>query len=636
MLWVIIGLFILAIFVDFGAGMRSGAAPTSSAAKVGGDTVTREDFDRSYRMLGQRVKQMYGEQATDELLKQMQLPLQALNRAVDQTVLLAEARRIGFKASDDEVRDLILQTFKDEQGRFVGEAEYARILQRNQYSVPAFEDEVRREILIRKLDESLAASIHVSDQEIEKSYRGQVERAKIRYLELPRNRYLQGAQVPQGELAAYYQAHRQEYKLPERRTVAYLLVEPVKLRDLVKADDAEVKSYYDKHPGELAQQEQVRARQILLLVNDKRNEAEAQGQLEAVKQRIERGEDFAALARQLSDDTGSKPNGGDMGYFARGRNIKEFEDAAFAAQPHKLVGPVKSPIGYHLLEVTDRRPGGTRPLAEVAEQIRMQLVAEKTRQMAETKARDLAKVVTGQKPRDAAAFSALAKGTVGATAGDSGKFGQQDPVPGIGISQPFSAAAFALKSKGDVSEPVQVSRGWAILYLEQIDPPHVAELAEVEPRLRLAVAAQKQQQMAMDKLSEARKELAQGKTLDQVAAELGVKAQETPEFGGQGQIPGIGYSPQIATAALALPAGQIGGPLAYSQGALLFQVTDRKSWDPGKFAAEREQTRATLQQERLNHLKHALLEQRKRELGVTYNQKLLDSFGVNDKPAPQG
>ncbi len=243
-------------------------------------------------------------------------------------------------------------------------------------------------------------------------------------------------------------------------------------------------------------------------------------------------------------------------------------------------------------------------------------------------------MVAGDKPKDAAAFSALGKGMPGVTAGESGKFGQQDPVPGIGISQPFSAAAFALKSKGDVSEPTEVSRGWALLYVEQIDAPHLAELSEVEPRLRLTMAVQKQQQAAMDRLVEARKELAQGKTLDQVAAELGIKVQETPEFGGQGQIPGLGYSPQTASAALALEVGQIGGPLPSSQGALLFQVTERKPWDPAKVAEARGQTRTTLQQQRVGHLESALIEQRKRELGVAWSPWLLDQ--LKEKSTPLG
>src|SRR5262249_2003372 len=153
----------------------------------------------------------------------------------------------------------------------------------------------------------------------EKTYREQNERAKIRYLELPRARFAQGqgatgAELPQAEIAAYFKAHRQEYKLPERRAVAYLPGQPGQLGDGVKIDDGELKSFYDQHASEFAQQEQVRARQILLLVNDKRSDAEAARQLEDLKRRIEKGEDFAALARQLSEDAGSKPNGGDMGY----------------------------------------------------------------------------------------------------------------------------------------------------------------------------------------------------------------------------------------------------------------------------------------------------------------------------------
>ena len=111
--------------------------------------------------------------------------------------------------------------------------------------------------------------------------------------------------------------------------------------------------------------------------------------------------------------------------------------------------------------------------------------------------------------------------------------------------------------------------------------------------------AQKPQQIAMQKLQEARRQLATGKTLDQVAAELGVGVKETPEFGGQGTIPGIGYNPELAQAAMALPAGQVGGPMADAQGALLFQVTERKGWDPKQYAANREQTRSTLLQQKL-------------------------------------
>ncbi|HEX9943743.1 MAG TPA: peptidyl-prolyl cis-trans isomerase, partial [Thermoanaerobaculia bacterium] len=307
--------------------------------------------------------------------------------------------------------------------------------------------------------------------------------------------------------------------------------------------------------------------------------------------------------------------------------VKEFEDAAFGAQPGKLVGPVKSSFGYHLLEVTDKRPGGQRPFEEVKEQIRARLRAEKAQPLAESKAKDLAGRLAKDKPAGADALRALAQQNPGATFAETGRISAQDPVPGFGPGTAFSTTAFSLK-KGEVSPAVQVPQGWAILYVKDVYPPRAPALAEVEPRVRAALVQQKLQQLAMDRLQEARRQVAQGKTLDQVAVELGVKVQETAEFGGQGAIPGIGYNPELTRAALSLQTGQVGGPVADAQGALLFQVTDRKGWDPKQYASNREQTRSNLLQEKLSRLQAALIEQRRRELKVEYDRQLLEQFDM--------
>ena len=633
-LWIIIGLFVLAIFLDFGSVMRQGNSPNAEAARVGGESVSREDFERQYRMLEERVKQMYGDQATPQLIKQLQLPFQALNAAVDQRILLAEARRSGFQAPDDEVREMILQFMKDEQGHFIGDTRYAEVLARNGYTPQTFEDEVRREILLNKLDEALRSSLWVSDAEVERTYRDQVERAKVRYIEVPRSQFPQAAQVPASEINAYFQAHRQDYKLPERRQAAFLLVEPGQLRDAVKIDDSDLQAYYEQHKAEFTQQAQLRARQILLLVNDKRTDAQAQAAAEVIKQRLDKGEDFATLARQVSEDQSSKPNGGDMGYITQGHNIKEFEDAAFAAPTGKVVGPVKSPLGYHLIEVTERKPGGTRPFADVREIVRAEVSIAKTRDLGETRAKELAQQIARDKPKDAAAFTAFGKGQKGVTSGDTGKMARTDPAQGIGMAPALNTAVFALK-KGEATDAIQVGRGWAIAYLEDIDAPHLAELNEIEPKVRLALGVQKQQQLAMDRLTQARKDLDAGKTFEQVAAQLGTTTRETPEFGGQGQVPGLGNSPQLVKAAFALEQGKYGGPVPDGNGAVLFQVTEHQGWDPAKFAAAREQTRNQLQGQRLERLKRSLIEQRRRELGVTFNQQLMQANGIPVN-TPQG
>ena len=626
-LWVIIALFVLFIFADFGAGLGGTRDTVSWYAKVGGATISRADYQHAYQMVEGQFRRQFADQYTPDLAKRLQVPLRALDKAVTDTILLREAERIGLKASDAEVRDAVLEEFHDDQGRFVGQEQYAQALQRSGYTVSSFEEELRHQILKQKLASALRADLYVSDAELEKTYREQVERAKIRYVEVPRSRFGDVA-VPPSEVAAYFQQHRQEYRLPEQREGAYLLVEASRLLDQVKIPDADLQAYYDAHRDEWKQDEQVSASHILLQVNDKRTDAQARDQMEAIKKRIDNGEDFGAVARQVSEDPASKANGGDLGYFARGRMVTEFSDAAFSATPGRLVGPIKSPFGYHLLKVTGRRPAGIQPFAEVREQIRGRLAFEKARQMAEAKAKELARRLAAEKPKSAEAVQALAKDNPGVTFTATGKFSQQEPVPGLGMVQTFNSAVFAAKA-GDVTGALEIPRGWAVAYVQAVYPAHLAELSEVEQKVRQALVARKQQEKAVEVLNQARQEIQRGKSLDQVAAELAVAVKDTPEFSGSGPIPGLGPSPQLIKLALSLPPGQVGGPVADSRGAVLFLVTDRKSWEPAKFAAAKEQTRQTIQQQKLETILGALLERRKRELGVDYNRKLLESLGVS-------
>jgi peptidyl-prolyl cis-trans isomerase D len=628
-LWVIIGLFVLFVFVDFGTGVRNRGTVTW-AAKVGSDTVSQAEFQRSYQVMESRLRQMYGDQYTPEVAKQMQVPLQALNQAVSDKILLREARRIGLRVSDGEVREEILAmpVFKDDQGRFIGEQQYGQILQQNRFNVASFEESVRQDLLKRKLAAALAADLYISEPEIERSYRDQVERAKIRYIEVPRTRFADIA-VPPADVAAYFQQHRQDYRLPEQREAEYLLVEPSRLVSTVQIPDSELREYYGSHQDEFKQDEQVRASHILLLVNDKRTDAQARQQLEDIKRRVEKGEDFGALARQVSEDPGSKANGGDLGFFGHGRMVKEFEQAAFSAPVNQLVGPIKTPFGYHLLKVTGHRGAGVEPFEEVRGQILSRLSFDRARTLVENKVKDLAARLAAAKPKSAAAVEALAKDDPTVTASATGLISQQAPVKGLGLARELNTAIFAAK-QGDVTKAVEVPRGWAVAWVAVIHPAHLAELPEVEARVREQLIIRKQQDKLIELLTQAK-----AKPFDQVATELGIPAKESQEFGASGNIPGLGAIPQLTKLAMTLQVGQVGGPVADSRGAVLFQVTERKAWDPAKFAAARDQTLQNLQQQRMQSLLAALLERRRRELGVDYNRQLLEQMGVSLEGAQQ-
>jgi peptidyl-prolyl cis-trans isomerase D len=391
-------------------------------------------------------------------------------------------------------------------------------------------------------------------------------------------------------------------------------------------EKADLEGYYNSHLDEFKQEEQVHARHILLKVDDKRTDEAARSALEGARKRVEAGEDFAKIAGELSDDPGSKTRGGDLGFFGRGRMIKEFEEAAFGAPAGSLVGPIKTSFGYHLIQVLEKRPAGQRPFAEAEPQVRARLAAERAEAQAQAKANELAAKIAAEKLTSEAQLKALADNDTVMFI-TTPPFGVDEVVAGIGRGTPFSSAAFALET-GKTSTPIKIARGFAILQLVSESPARMPTLAEVESKVRPAALRAKAGELALARLNQARGALASGKTLADVAKELGVEVKESGEFGREGTIEGLGDARPVIAAALAGKVGDVGTPLLTDQGAVLFEITARKGFDAAAFAAERLQTRQTLERNEVNRLLGSIIEQRKREAKVQYDKPLLEQFGM--------
>jgi peptidyl-prolyl cis-trans isomerase D len=631
-LWLVIAIFVAFIFVDWGIGGLDSNDTASYAAKVGGATVSMPEFERTYRQLEDQYRELYGERFTPEVAKQMQLPMQALDRLVARQILLQEAAAMDLSVSDEEVRRAILavEAFKGSDGAFVGDEDYAAILRQSGHTVASFERSVRADLLVQKLTGALEKTVRVSDQEVEKAYRTRAERAAIRFVVLPESRFQGQLTASADELKAHYDAHRDDFRLADQRVVDYLLVDVPRLQQAIQPTDAEARAYYDANASGFNQPEQVRARHILLRVDDKRSAEEARRQVEAIRQRLAAGEDFAAIAQAVSEDPASAPRGGELGLFGRGQMVGEFEQAAFAAQPGELVGPVQTSFGYHLIQVEEKRAGGVRPYEEVAPQIQNSLRQERAQSQAEAKAKELYQKLAAS-PAGEQGLKALADAEPGTLSfSTTPPFGRDDLVPGIGRQTAFSSTAFALE-QGKLSEPVKVPRGWALLVVREVRPPRVPEFAEAEPQVRQAVERQKRSQRALAELQAARAAIAAGKSLDAVAQELGLTPQDSGEFGAEDPIRGLGPLPAVARQALAGEPGSIGGPLETPQGAVLFQVTDRKRFDPLEFAAESTALRESLAQQEFGRLLQALIEKRRAEITVNYNRQLLQQFDILDE-----
>ncbi len=163
-----------------------------------------------------------------------------------------------------------------------------------------------------------------------------------------------------------------------------IAIEKMLDRKIVKkitVPDKNIRAYYEAHKKLFVTPERIRASHILIKVEPKANKAyreKARKKIEMIREKISKGEDFAALAKKYSQGP-SGAKGGDLGYFSRGQMVKPFEDAAFALKPGEVSGIVETRFGFHIIKVADRKAAVVSDYGEVKEKIRQNLVREETR-----------------------------------------------------------------------------------------------------------------------------------------------------------------------------------------------------------------------------------------------------------------
>ena len=630
-LWVVIAVFILLVFTDYSNQDRRGTS-ADTAATVGKYEVSFDELQRSYSQLEQVYRNQFGDAYTSELGRQMGLPLQAVNRVVNSKLQRDEARDLGLLTTDDELQQVILETplFQNETGGFVGPREYEERIQRTlRTTVDRFEEDLRSDLLDSKIQSILSDAVWVSDKELEEQAREEAERAKIRYLRLDGSAVADQVEVQDAEIATYFEENQADYQLPETRRVAYLSINVNTVRATLEVSDEELRAYYDANPGEFSREEQVRARHILLFVNDDRTAEQAQSQLEAIKARIEGGEDFGAIAQQVSEDEASKTQGGDLGFFGRGRMTPQFEQAAFGGEQGEIVGPIENQLGprtgYHLIEIIAKQEGGLQPFEEVANRIRVRQLNERSQSATEEKARELASRLSASPPQGEEALREVAQ-TEGVAVEVLEPFGADDNIPGIGRGTAFSRAVFDAEP-GQLTEPLQIPTGWALAQVLSVQEPRVPELDEVRGDVRSAIVAEKQVALAQERLAALKDQVASGdKTLEQAGEELGAPVEETAEFGAADGFEAVPGAVGLNQAALELEAGEIGGPVETASGAVLFEVIERTHFDPATFETEKDQKRGLLRQQRFGQLVGSWLQSRLDELDVQYTPAMVEMF----------
>ncbi len=597
----------------------TGAAPNQVLADVDGAPITVGAFQRRYTAQMNAYRQAYGGQMNDQLLRQLGIDRQILQQLVDEEAMVAEARRQGITVSDAEVRERILgMPAFQENGRFIGEQRYRQLLQFNTppFTTSEFEDNLRRALMIDKLRAAVAGWMTVTDEEADEEYRRRNEKVRLDIVPVTAEAFRSKVSVTDADIAAHFEANKEAYRIGERRAMTYALVDVDRVRETVTVPDADIEAFYKQNIAQYTTPQQVRASHILF---------KTEGQDEnAVRARAEKvlelarapGADFAALAREHSEDESNAQNGGDLDYFGAGRMVPEFEAAAFALATGETSNLVRTPFGYHIIHMVDNRPEVVRPLADVRDEIADQLRWQRAQQDAETQAGTLAS--EAKTPADLERVA----GERNLEFRRTEPFLPGDPIDGLGVQPELASAIFAL-AEGGVTAPQRVARGWVVAALAGTEEPRVPALDEVRDRVREDVVSAKAADMARERAAAIAAELKTARDFAAAAKRQGLEVRTTDLITRGSALPDLGVSDAIDTAAFALPVGGVSEAISTPTGTAIVRVAEREDVTPEQLSAGRDQLREELVAQRQDRFFSAYMEKAKAGLAINIKQDLL-------------
>jgi peptidyl-prolyl cis-trans isomerase D len=599
---------------------------------TGNDTVIAEVGDEQITMMEvQRTLQgaLRGKQFPPEMLQNYVPTL--VDQMIAERAVAYQAGRMGFTITEEELGNALRSMLGNLlQGGF-DKDRYAAFLAQQNLTVADFESNVRKQMLLTKLRNIVLEGVVVTPDEIEAEFRRRNEKVKLDYILFNTENLKKQVKLAPEDVEKYFNANKASYRMPEKRSFEVLVANEEKIGASINLGDDEVRKLYAASLDRYRTGERVMARHILLMTQNK--SADDAKKLEAkaadLLKQVKGGADFAELAKKNSDDPGSAPKGGDLGWVTKGQMVPNFEATAFSLKKGEISNVIKTEYGFHIVQVTEREEARVKPFdevkAELATESKRRLVFERMQSSIEQ-----ARAALVKSPSSGAQIAQQfnLNHYVVQNAGSG------DPIQEIGINAEFAGSMFGLQKGGVTPAVTAPGNKVAIGVLTGITASRGAELAEVADQVREQVTELKARELLTAKSAElARSAGEAGADLAKLAKALGGELKTTPEFGRDGAAEGLGEAAYFAEA-FVKPVGSIVGPVTMPGQVVITRVAAKVEADMAKLAAEREGMVSALKgrksQERKDlfedGLVHRLVEQGKVKINTEAIKKLQNSY----------
>ena len=572
-IWVVlIAVFSVALVVTLiPAQLGTGGFAWGDVARVGGQDISAAEFQEEFHNY---VDQM-GSGLTVDVLLQLGLDSQVVETLIDRRVMIAEAERYGLDATPGEVEAAILGIPElQENGVFIGLERYRELLTANGLSVADFERGVRNDVLVQKLYAFLTDPMTVSLEDAEAEYRYANEQVAIDYFVIDGPALESRVEMADPEQRAYYEENAARYTVPEKRRADYVFVDTIRIRAEAEITEDEILAYYNERIDDYRIQPRVSAQHILFRTQGRGPEeiAEIRDRAAEIAGRARAGEDFAELARQYSEDTGSAPLGGELPTFGPGEMVPAFERAAFELDNGTVSDPVETAFGIHVIRVIDNQRERVQSVDEVRIGIESIIRFEKAADIAAGQAQAIAVALVGNPDVDTVAEE------YGAIVRSTDLLARGDVYNGLSDTAALENQIFSLEVD-EVGRAVEVANGHVIPVLREIQETRPATyeeaLEDVTEDLRV--------QMAEDLASAARDEVerlvAEGASVEDAAAGVGLDVVASGPLTRESSLPEFGSTAELDNTLFSTDLGTTAAPVTVAGRTIVFAVRERPALD---------------------------------------------------------
>ncbi len=310
----LLGVICVTFVISFGVG--SFGDRKEVIAKVNGREILLKEYRKAYQNRLQSLRQQFGENA-DAFAEQINLRQRVFEQMIDQELLKIEAENMNLEATDLELQEEIrTQPYFQKNGNFDFET-YNTVLSQNRIVRQEYEDSLREELKVRKLQKLMGAGLLVSSNEVEEMYQLENEKIQIGYLHFDPQVFIPEIETNETEVRQYFDENRDSFKTEIAFRIDSFMLGLQDFQDTVKVREREIRRYYEKNLETFTTPHKVKARHILFKLDSKEDEEQLQKrreELQKLLEKIKEGGDFEELAKRVSEDATAE-KGGDLGWF---------------------------------------------------------------------------------------------------------------------------------------------------------------------------------------------------------------------------------------------------------------------------------------------------------------------------------